>query len=454
MKQFLKSYNIFTVVFAVFVVLVIHLTPIFGVGDLAEYTSTFESVGLYNATSDTYAITQNYGITSPAAQPKSFFEMFLLGVIGINKLIFSKTVFNIHFLSGVYSIIFLIGIYFLQKNMKFKTDYVNYVFSALLAIVFLDMGYIAYLNSFYTDALILVLALSIFANVLAISEKITVPKLLLFVILSTCFALIKFSCAVVGVLLAVVLFAVGFKVKGKRIACVVASLIVAVVSVFSMFNAYVPAREVKLYNLIYNDLAVSDTEALNHFNLEGRDFIENPTIEDMEKSVSGVNYVDVVNYYTSKPSVFYENVKSAVNNSYFLVHNASYLEAGANYGFRAMLPLKIWNKLKKTILPQGVWVVLGLILIYMAVAVFEYIKNRKNGNKKGSIIALFALALPVGALSELVATVITTGKILVSKNMISFGIYFDLMLITAVVWGLSTLVTRNSDIKNKYGVNQ
>ena len=45
--------------------------------------------------------------------------------------------------------------------------------------------------------------------------------------------------------------------------------------------------------------------------------------------------------------MFFEKLKSAANNSYFLILDfAQYREVGANYGIRDNLCLKVWNMLK------------------------------------------------------------------------------------------------------------
>ncbi len=456
MKNILKSYNIFTVIFIAVVLITVVCTPIFGLGDLSEYTSTFESVGLYNAGADTYAIAQNYGISQPDGNEKSVFQIFIMVLISINKLLFSKTVFNIHFISIVYSLIFIIGMYFLQKNMRFDKDYLNYVFSALLGIVFLDLGYLAYFNSFYNDALIFALIIAMAALAISVARKFSYIKIILFALCACLLSSMRFSAAVVAAFAAVVLcvMALTLNSKGKTVTMVFA-VIVAAVSVFSMVNTHIPARDVKLYNLIYNDFAADDKTALEFFDLEDNKIIENPTMAEMSAAVDDVTYGDVVKYYAANPKQFTANIKSAANNAYFLIQDfASYREAGAYYGLREGTNIKIWNFLKRRVLPNGIWVILAFAVIYAVVAVREYIKNKKDGNCTKACIALFAALLPLGALSEMIATVITTGKILISKNMFVFGIYFDLMIITAVLWAAATLIARQEAIKEKYGVKQ
>lgn len=456
MKNFLKSYNIFTLIFIVVILITVICTPLYGLGDLSEYTSTFESVGLYNSNADTYAIAQNYGISQPDASEKSAFQIFLMVLISINKLLFSKTIFNIHFLSVIYSLIFILGMYFLQKNMSFEKDYLNYAFSALLGVVFLDLGYLAYFNSFYTDALIFVLVIALSALSVSIAKKFSYIKLIAFSVFACLLSTMRFSSAVVALAAALVLciITITLKTKGKTVTLIL-SAVVAIVSVFSMTNAHIPSRDVKLYNLIYNDLAIEDKAVVEFLNLKENEISENPTMAEMSEAVNGVTYCDVVRYYVANPKQFTANIKSAANNAYFLIQDfASYREAGAHYGLREGTNLKIWNFLKRRVIPNGLWVILLFVVAYAVIAVREYLVYKKGGNISKSCIALFAALLPVGALAEMVATVVTTGKILISKNMFVFGIYFDLMLITVVLWVTTTLIARRETIKERYGVKQ
>lgn len=455
MKKLIKSYNIFTIIIGLVLLLTVVMPPVYGLGDMSEYMSVFENVGLYNTSQDTYCISSTYGIADGGNGPQSVFEAFLSTAISLNKLFFSHTFFNIHFLSSIYCIIFLFGMYFLQKNIQFGKTWINYTFSALLSVVFLDLGYLAYFNSFYSEALAFALIIAICALVLSFFKKFSYVKLALVGICLVPFSTLKISTALTALSFGVLMLWHFSREKGaKRIASVVIAAFVIASSVWSAFNTYIPAGDIKLFNHVYNDIAKTEGTDLSAFAL--KDIPEGDlTVEDMKAAVEDITYGDVARYYISNPSAFVKGLKSAANNSYFLVLDfANYREAGGYYGIRDMLCLKIWNKLKRTIIPSGLLVILLFILAYLVVAVKEYIVYRKNGNRQLSGIALFSTALPFGALCEMVGTVLTTGQILISKNMFVFGIYFDMMLVTAIIWGTATLVSRRDSIKEKYGVNQ
>ncbi len=448
MKTLLKSYNIFTAVFAAVIILTCVCTPIFGLGDLAEYTSTFENVGLYNMSENTANIARSYGIAEKADGAESVYELFLCFLINVNKL-FSENVFSIHLLSVIYCIAFICAVYFLQKNVILQKDYLNYAFSALLGIIFLDLGYIAYFNSFYSEALVFVLIFVIAALVLSAINRFSYIKLIAFALAAVLLASTRFASAVVVLTLAAAFAVLALKHE-KRWAITAVSAIVAASSVVFMFNAPVPARDYKLYSHIYTDIADDSDTALSELGAEPM-----LNIADMEGFMEGTTYGDVVKYYASNPKIFFEKLKTAANNSYFLILEfAEYREAGADYGLREHLPLKIWNLLKKRVLPQGIWVILVFIAAYLVMAVREYARYSKEENLLLAGRAVFAAVLPVGALAELAGTVITTGEILISKNMFVFGIYFDMMVLTAVIWAAATLIARQEAIKSKYGVKQ
>lgn len=455
MKNFLKSYNVFTVLFIAIIVLTIVCTPLFGMSDLSEYTSVFKNIGLYNISDNPINVSECYGI-SGTANPTSLFELIIVLIIGLNKLVLSGSVFNIHFLGCTYSIIFILSLYFLQKNLRFNKDYLNYGFSVLLGIVFLDLGYIAYFNSFYSEAMIFVLVIAMTSLAVSVAHKWSYVKIVLFAFMACVLACMRFSAAVTALVAAAALLVIGFADKGKsRVVCSILAVIVAATSVFSMLNPYTSARDVKLYNRVYKDLATTSDTALSELGIADRTVPENPTVEDMSAAVSGLTYGDICNYYVNHPGKFMDDAESAINNSYFLIQEfAPYKQTGDYYGIREYTAPKIWNFLKKILPPKGALPIFIIIFAYLGIAIREFLRTKKLGDTAKSRMAMFAIILPVGALAEFVSTVITTGTILISKNMFTFGVYFDLMFITAIMWVACTLLARREAIKAKYGVKQ
>ncbi len=454
MKKLIKSYNIFIILAVAVVLLTVVCVPVYGLGDMSEYLSVFQNTGLYNVSEDTFCIAQSYGIDANAPGAQNLFEMFLGSIVNLNKMLFSNTVFNIHFLSSVYCIVFLLGMYFLQKNTKLEKPSLNYLFSALLSVIFLDLGYLAYFNSFYSEALTFVLVILIAALAVSVIHKFSYLKIVFLSLALIVFSGLKVTGALTSLLFGALLVLYFKEAEGKKkIVSVTLATLVIITSAVSVFSVQIPARDVKLYSHVYNDIVQNNKGDFSNLNLKEVD--DNPTIEDMEEAVADITYGDLVRYYAKNPSVFINSLKLAANNSYFLILDfASYREAGAYYGIRDMLNLKIWNKLKRTVIPSGLPVILIFMFAYVCVSVKEYLKYSKIKDRNRSGVALFCTVLPVAALCEMIGTVLTTGQILISKNMFVFGIYFDLMIVTAIVWGVSTLVSRRDSIREKYGVNQ
>ncbi len=451
MKNLKKTYNVFTILFAIVLVLALVVPPLYGLGDMSEYVPVFENVGLYN-TGAAYSISQQYGIADGKGAQTAY-EYFLSGVVAVNKALFSETVFDIHFLSVMYIVLFLIGMYLLQRTLQFSDNRINYLFSILLGVVFLDLGYVAYMNSFYSEALVMTLLVLTASLTASVVKKFSWIKLVWLLVSGAILSMLKMSCAVTVFVLGAVVTFVMF--KNKKIFPAVLCCVLSLCCILSGLNMKIPARDVKLYNHLYNDLAVNCADAdLSALDIK-EEYKNANTLEQMSQAVEGVTYGDVLSFYLSNPEVFVKGLKSAANNSYFLILDyASYRQTADSYGVRELLVPKVWNFLKRTVLPNGLWVILLFLVAFAVVAVNESIKYHKSGEKYKSALALVSVTLPVGAVSELVSTVLLTGQVLISKNLIVFSMYFDMMVVVSVLWAVNTLLARRKAVKEKYGVHQ
>ena len=177
MKAFFsKSYNIFALVMLVIMAVSLLIPPICAVPDAGEYFNTFTRTGFYNTSE--HSISLSYGLAQPQGENFTFFERFLMGVASVNKLLYSKEVFDIRFLSVIYMLLFLAAAYFFMKNMYTKSNIINYALGAVMVIFFCDLGYIAYFNSFYASALNLVLIFAMLSIAVAMGKRFKMWKTL------------------------------------------------------------------------------------------------------------------------------------------------------------------------------------------------------------------------------------------------------------------------------------
>ncbi len=447
MKAFFKkSYNVFALVMLLVIAVSVIVPPICAVPDAGEYFGTFTRVGLYQTSE--YSVSLSYGIDEPLAGNPTFFERFLMGVVGINKAVYSDTVFDIRFLSILYMLVFLIASYFFMKNMHTGQSVIDYTLGAVMLIFFCDLGYVSYFNSFYASALNLVLIFCMLSLAVAMNKKFKIWKIIAFTIVSVLYTFTMYQNFVAGAVAAVLLaiFSVR-KIGVERIIGILCALVIFGAAVFSGANANIPTKNDNVFNSVFYGVLMDNPDAenaLKEFGLEGhKDLIGKTSYEvkpDDIALVKDIGYGKIMSYYAKNPKLLLDKMDMAAKNSYFLVQDF------LNYNDLKPVPFKIWNLLKRKVLPQALWIILIYAVAFFVMAVKEY-------KKKGGAYVL-SLVLPIMLITELIFSFIANGGVLISMKLFGFGIYLDIMLMLTIVWGIDAVIKRRAEIKEKYGVNQ
>lgn len=442
---FTKAYNVFALVMLVIIAVSVIVPPICAVPDAGEYFGTFTRVGLYQ-TSD-YSVSLSYGIDEPHADNPTFFERFLMGVVGINKTVYSDTVFDIRFLSVLYMLVFVASAYFFMKNMHTGSKVIDYTLGAVMVIFFCDLGYIAYFNSFYASALNLVLVFAMLSLAVSFNKNFKIWKLIVFTLVSILYTFTMYQNFVAGAVAAVLLAIFSVRKIGlERIVGILCALIIFTMAVLSGANANIPTKKENVFNSIFYGVLMDSPNADGiafDLGVEAPELIGKTSYQaDAEDIalVKDIGYGDIIKCYITNPKMLLDKMDMAAKNSYFLVQDF------LNYNALKPVPFKIWNLLKRKVLPQSLWIILIYAVAFFVMAVKEY-------KKKGGAYIL-SLVLPIALITELLFSFIANGGVLISMKLFQFGMYLDIMLMLTIVWGIDAVIKRRAQIKEKYGVNQ
>ncbi|KZD95640.1 hypothetical protein P3T69_09725 [Lactiplantibacillus plantarum] len=131
--------------------------PINGLADNGDFYRAMYTNGIYKLLGTHYNyfdfVTQKFGLmkyyndyrsVNFSSQP-----LFVKVAIGLNKLFYSKTVFDIRFMGIVNVIPYLGGIYLLTDALTYPAKrFRNYLIAGLVVLVFGDSSFTLYLNSF------------------------------------------------------------------------------------------------------------------------------------------------------------------------------------------------------------------------------------------------------------------------------------------------------------------
>lgn len=142
-------------------IILLFVPPINGLADNGDYFMILNRNSLYIQNPDSYQYNsyfQNiYGIRQYFNETDTGFlstgELFITAAIGLNKLFFSSTLFDLRFLGGVYLVALLPAIYFLTTALTFGMEKKrSYILAVIVGLMLGDGMYIIYFNSFYPEA--------------------------------------------------------------------------------------------------------------------------------------------------------------------------------------------------------------------------------------------------------------------------------------------------------------
>lgn len=189
--------------------------PYIGMADNGDFFRNIYSNGIYFNQPDYdskyfgyfikhYGIFQYYnenGATLDSSQ-----SLFIKLSLALNKLFYSSTVFDIRFQAAIYTVLYVAAIYLLIESITWKMNRKAGLIVAGLAIfIFGDTGYTAYFNSFYSESLVMIMMIFMFASWLLLYRKRynDYAMLALFVISTVLLTTSKQQNAPVGMIVAV-----------------------------------------------------------------------------------------------------------------------------------------------------------------------------------------------------------------------------------------------------------
>ncbi|MDV7719449.1 hypothetical protein GA840_06245 [Pediococcus ethanolidurans] len=99
-------------------------------------------------------------------------SLFIQLALVLNRLFYSRTIFDIRFLGVVYYVFYLGGIYLLTKSLVYPYKKMHsYVVALLVVVMFADSSFTLYFNSFFAEPGMLIAMLYAFGALMAIAHK-------------------------------------------------------------------------------------------------------------------------------------------------------------------------------------------------------------------------------------------------------------------------------------------
>ncbi|VDG17931.1 glycan biosynthesis hexose transferase WsfD [Lactiplantibacillus mudanjiangensis] len=158
----------------------IFIPPINGLADNGDFYRAMYSNGIYKLLGTHYSyfsyVTQHFGLMQYYNENQSVIfssqPWFVHLAVFLNKIFYSKTVFDLRFMGLVNYVLYLGAIYLLTDALTFPSKRLrNYLIAALVVFVFGDSSFTLYFNSFFAEPQMLSLTMYSFASFILLARQ-------------------------------------------------------------------------------------------------------------------------------------------------------------------------------------------------------------------------------------------------------------------------------------------
>ncbi|MGO4371621.1 glycan biosynthesis hexose transferase WsfD [Paenibacillus sp. 2TAB19] len=446
---------------------ILMLGPIVGLADNGDFARIMWAGGIGYAEGESYQETY-FGFAHTDYTYKKMLwsgyvstQIIIVMIAGFIGRIINSSYFDIRVLSSMYSLLYAAALVIWMKYNKTRWPLLNGVIVVIATFVFLDIGYIAYFNSFFGEAVTLIFMLLTFGLALAVATSDTTARKLLLLFFIACFCLIctKLQNAPIGLLL--ILIAARFwalrKDKRWRKMILIGSSVLLIATAVMYIAAPQRLKHINLYQTVFYGILKDSPDpdgALKELGLPesfkvlaGTNYFQTDTAIKQNDPIlteylySKLSHKDVLLYYMKHPGRFLQKLERGAESGmsirpYYL---GSYdKDEGKPYGTIAYT-FSLWSEFKHDFVPNKLWFVCLIYLVYYAGIVYEY--TRRPAERQRARIDIFACLGLIG-LFGMGVPLLGDGEADLGKHLFLFNVCFDMMLAVGVVYLLAILTSR------------
>ncbi|MBD0379824.1 glycan biosynthesis hexose transferase WsfD [Paenibacillus sedimenti] len=441
--------------------------PILGMADNGDFLRIMGSVGLsYLDPTEPFqekyfAFThKQFAMSAPGIGGYISSEVIVVFLATLLGRLYNWQLFDIRFLGAMYSILLLVAFAcLLQLKILTSSRAVKYSFSMIFLVIFFDVGYTAYFNSFFGEPMAFIFLLLTLAAALRLTE-IKQPRtawFVFFMVSAIFMAASKIQNAPAGIILALLslrFLPLSNRKSWKRTGAALIALLVLVSTAI-----YVTApRELRMINqyqsVFYGILKNSpspekDLLALGLDQklaiLAGTNYfmpdtpIPQQSAELKQSFYPHISHGKIARFYLSHPSRYWDKLQVTAQHA-MTIHiaylgnreKAAGFEPGAIYN-----SFNLWSELKRNLLPHSIWFLIGFWVLYYTVVLALY--SAEPARHRRASYEVFISVGAIGAIAFLVP-LIGDGEADMEKHLFLFNVCFDLMFTASLVWAIHQVV--------------
>ncbi|MFU1795982.1 hypothetical protein ACM1RC_19135 [Paenibacillus azoreducens] len=455
-------------------VIALFVPPYIGMADNGDYFRVLYSNGLYFNNPDYDSLylghfNKQFGIfqyfNENGATLTSSQSLLIRLSVWINQL-FNQQVFDIRVQAALLTILYTVAVYLFVEALtwKMKPKY-GYLVAVLAVFLFADTAYTAFFNSFFSESMVWIMLIYLFASGLLLFRKrySDYAMMIIFFISGLFLTTSKQQNAPVGIIIAVmgIIFIFVRKQRGYRamVASSLAFLILAGIATYVL----IPKEFVNInqYHAMTRGVLMQseDPEAtLKSFGINKQYAVLNESIYYEPYTTVDVNskilednfynhygFVSILAYYITHPDQAGKMMDLAAKNAFTIRPPAmGNYEKSAGKPFGAQTKFfSGYSELKKALAPKT----FGFIIIWMLVVTGMYaphfVAAMKARDVRSMVRLPLILMLMFMGLSGIFVSIIGAGDADLSKHEFLFTAAFDLVTFTAVADALCRNLWQN-----------
>lgn len=447
-----------TAIAAILMIIMLFMPNYLGVADDGSISDVMQSAGIYYMQTEVSDVYNNYfvkkysNVMSNYTSRSNYMNsqvVLVKAAVYIDNLITRDKFFDIRFLALLYGIIYIPAIYFLIKQacMRVRRFSEGVVIGGLGVLIFADVAYITYFNSFYPEAIWFISMMYCVAAALSFQEKrrgyADFGALCIFSLSGLVLTLSRNQTACIGILLAIFCIKLMFIRKDWRwgIVCTVAAFILSLVSIVAMLNLKNDFNETsKFHAMTRGVLFQSDNpgETLKEFGIDSSyemltdvsayDYLPLVKATDdtlKEDFLDKYSQTDIGAYYIRHPGSFFSMLDVAIKSCFGIRR-----EYCGNYEKSVGLPKRArsiffcaWSTFKNNSAPKTI----GYLIVLVVAVIMLFGKGysiRPYEERRNTVFIDAMMVVLFVCLTQAAVTIVNSGDAEMIQHcfLVSYGI--------------------------------
>ncbi|MBB3108754.1 hypothetical protein FHS18_000782 [Paenibacillus phyllosphaerae] len=445
---------------AVLMIVLLLVRPFVGVADNGDFLRVMGTVGLnYGDPSASYD-DQFFKYAHAQFSYDSFFrgayvstQIILVLAARVIGAVFHPSAFDVRILGAFYIVLMTAAIYCLVRYGSKLSRWTGIAVALCAFVMLCDIGYLAYFNSFFGEPVSYVfMLLTIGLGLLLTRQERPSRKLLVLFFLSTLFlACSKIQNAPIGGAFAIIglrFAGLGRDIRWRKLAYGWSAALF-LIAVIMYVAAPKDLKHINLYQTVFFGVMNGSPDVEGDLEelglpprlsvLAGTNYFQTDTaIKQNDPSLKPdfydrISHKDILLFYLKHPGRLIDKMEYAAENGmtirpYYLGNYEK--EAGKPPGAVTSV-YSVWSEFKLHQLPNKLWFIALVYLLYYAAAAYEYLRRPQVRSRRA--VELFMLIGLVGIFSFLIP-ILGDGQADMAKHLFLFNVCFDMMIVTAIAY--------------------